>query len=81
LFEGTLVWKKHGLTGRWTNIKSTTIRFILMVSPTRVRRGERCLDEERGGERGGLLRPLVMCLVGNVVAQLHLERGVEELAV
>ena len=67
-----------------------------MVSPTRVRRGERLLlnkldkldklDKEgsgggRGGGRGGLLRPLVVRLVGNVVAQLHLERGVEELAV
>ena len=60
-----------------------------MVLPTRVRRSERLvldeldkLDKEGSvGERGGLLRPLVVRLVGTVVAQLHLERGVEELAV
>ena len=64
-----------------------------MVLRTWVRRSERLvldkldkLDKEgsvgeRVGERGGLLRPLVVRLVGNVVAQLHLERGVEELAV
>ena len=67
-----------------------------MVLRTWVRRSERLvLDEldkldkldkegsvgERVGGRGGLLRPLVVRLVGNVVAQLHLERGVEELAV
>ena len=61
-----------------------------MVLRTQVRRSERLvldkLDKEgsvgeRVGGRGGLLRPLVVRLVGNVVAQLHLERGVEELAV
>ena len=57
-----------------------------MVLPTRVRRVAMCLDKEgsvgeRVGGRAGLLRPLVVRLVGNVVAQLHLERGVEELAV